>query len=61
MVERFRQRLPPPWKIQEVWDGFVILDNRGTRLLTIYAVGRPSTRRCGKGILVSWEHGLTLA
>ncbi len=61
MVERFRLRFPPPWKVEEIWDGFVILDCRGTRLLTIHAVERPSARKSGKGILLSREHGMTLA
>jgi hypothetical protein len=40
MAETFRNRLPPPWKIIEVWDAFEIYDSHGIRLLTIHAVER---------------------
>jgi hypothetical protein len=61
MAETFRRRFPPPWKIVEVWDAFEIYDSHGIRVVTIHAVERPTTRRCGRGIRLNRQQGLTLA
>jgi hypothetical protein len=45
----------------ESWEALVIVDSRGTRLLTIPVSVKPSARRCGRQILLSRDHGLTLA
>lgn len=61
MVETFRKRFPPPWRIVEIFQAFEIYDKNGNRLLIIPASERPSLRRCGNGIRLSRQQGLVLA
>jgi hypothetical protein len=60
MVRRF-DSFPPPSRIVEVFQAFEIHDKNGNRLLTIPASERPTLRRCGNGIRLTHQQGLTLA
>ena len=47
-IDRFRERFPVPWSVEECEGGYCVLDARDVRLITFSACGQgQSLKQCG--------------
>ena len=58
-----RRQYPPPWKVEEREESYIVTDSKGQRLAYVYFEDEPqrqmSMKRIGKGDAYQLAHAIT--
>lgn len=61
MVERFRARFPPPWRVEKTQVGYLVIDGKGEKVLPVYAYSNSVVRSTDGWGRLSWSQAHALA